>query len=427
MFFFFFFKVFQKKKVAVLQEKVLLVGAYLVRVALVKLTGSEKRKINEELEKAHGQAFREGRYWYFWVDKTFLNRFSSANLESPANSPGSIDLREFAPSPMAKKIYCRTNTSDQASGETTTENSKPERDYHHPSAFKLYLREIAKHPLLSEDEVAKLSNRYQQGDLTARDQLVKNNLKLVVSIAKKIFRHGMTIEDLVSAGNFGLFKAAEGFKPELGCRFSTYATLLIKHEIIREIDNNGMVVRLPVERIQDIRTWNKLYRKYQQSGAKTYFETYVAGETGWKLAKLRRVESDSFSYSLTLSLDAPLAMNRNDDGKERREGNLLGLIADSRIADVVDVLDKKNKLEAIEEIVDSGFIEGKKRIQFTDKEKITLTRRFGLFDAASEETLEEIARDFHLSRERVRQIETKGLRKLRRILSLKGYLVEETE
>ncbi|MGI5977004.1 MAG: sigma-70 family RNA polymerase sigma factor [Candidatus Limivicinus sp.] len=260
--------------------------------------------------------------------------------------------------------------------------------------MKLYLREAAEAELLTAEEECRLAEQILEGDETARDKLICANLRLVINIAKKYVRsaRSMTIQDLIQEGNFGLMKAADRFDPSMGYRFSTYATWWIRQSITRAIADKDRLVRLPVhraEQIQKVRRAAGLSRRMGGEDAVNYES--LSDMTGLNQETVEK----ALQYSDTaLSLDTPVG----DDGT----ATIGHFVVDTESPSPEAMAAENARREAIYEQLDT----------LQPREKKILEMRFGL---TNEEpcTLEELGNHFGVTRERIRQIEARALRKLR--------------
>jgi len=265
---------------------------------------------------------------------------------------------------------------------------------HFNDAIKLYLQEIQKSKLLSADEEKDLAARIAKGDKSARDRMIESNLRLVVKIAKRYFYSSLPFLDLIEEGNLGLIKAVDRFKLSKECRFSTYATWWIRQSIERAIVNQSRTIRLPVHVSDDI---NKMLRVTRELVRKTNREPSVkdvAAEMGVDIAFVRR---HMVLLNKTYSIDRPMG--------ENSDGSLLDTIEDTSTVSSPELFENLNNYE----VVTSWFE------TLAENEKTILTLRFGL-DDNEPQTLETIGNMFGVTRERIRQIESKSLEKLRRIV-----------
>jgi RNA polymerase primary sigma factor len=269
----------------------------------------------------------------------------------------------------------------------------------------MYLREIGQYPLISGDNERELAIRIEKGDPEAITLLAKANLRLVVSIAKKYVGRSsdLTLLDLIQEGNLGLFKAVEKFDYSKGFKFSTYATWWIRQAITRAIADQSRTIRIPVHMVETI---NKLYRTSQKLMQELGREP-TPEELGAELELTPDKVREIFKISQeTTSLEAPVG--------EEEESMLGDFIADESQPTPVDAASKQLLKDHLEEVLST----------LSEREAKVLRLRFGIEDGTSK-TLEEVGRVFGVTRERIRQIEAKALRKLRhpsRRKKLQDYL-----
>jgi len=270
-------------------------------------------------------------------------------------------------------------------------------------SLRLYLREISRIPLLSATREAFLAERAEQGDKTARNQLIEANLRLVVSIAKKYVGQGLSLEDLIGEGNICLIRAVTKFDYRKGFRFSTYATWWIKQAITRAILEGTRTVRLPVYIMEEVMRVKRMTRQlYQELGREPTSD--IIGERLNMAAE--RVNELLIWAEKVFSLDAPLS--------EEEENTLGDIIEDTRERGPVELTDQRLLREEIRKVLN----------QLTIRERQVIELRFGLLDD-HDHTLEEVGKKLKVTRERVRQIEERAIRKLRHPQAsriLKDYL-----
>lgn len=253
-----------------------------------------------------------------------------------------------------------------------------------------YLKEIGRFGLLDLKAEVELARAAQAGDDIARNKLIKSNLRLVVSIAKKYVKFGLTLQDLIQEGNIGLIKAVEKFDPEKGFRFSTYASWWIKQAVSRAIANKSRVVRLPVHVSESKWKVKKAVAELNQSLGRKPTPSEIAIKTGFDLDKVNMLLN---AEKATLSLDASFT----EDG----ETTLCDFLPDERSLDPIEAAD----FELLSLRVESAL----KRLK--PQESDVLKLRFGI--KSDRKTLVETGRILGLSRERVRQIELRAMKKLR--------------
>jgi len=258
-------------------------------------------------------------------------------------------------------------------------------------SLRLYLREISRIPLLTASRESLLAERAEQGDKDARNHLIEANLRLVVSIAKKYVGQGLSLEDLIGEGNIGLIRAVTKFDYRKGFRFSTYATWWIKQAITRAILEGTRVVRLPVYIMEEVMRVKRMTRQlYQELGREPTPE--IIGQRLGMTAD--RVSELLIWAEKVFSLDAPLS--------EEEENTLGDVIEDVRERGPMEITDQQLLREEIRKVLG----------QLTLRERQVIELRFGLVDD-HDHTLEEVGKKLKVTRERVRQIEERAIRKLR--------------
>ncbi|MBU0686734.1 MAG: RNA polymerase sigma factor RpoD [Candidatus Margulisbacteria bacterium] len=268
---------------------------------------------------------------------------------------------------------------------------------------RMYLREIGKFSLLTSEEEVYLAKRIIAGDITAKHRLVNSNLRLVVSIAKKYTGRGMLFLDLVQEGNLGLIRAVEKFDYKKGYKFSTYATWWIRQAITRSIADQARTIRIPVHMVETINRLRKTSRMLLQKLGRRPTEKEIAKRSRMSIAKVREIIKIS---QVPLSLEMPVG-----DEDSSRLGDF---VEDAAIQAPDEVVMHGLLRDDIEDVMSS----------LTEREKTVLKLRFGL-DDGHPRTLEEVGKVFNVTRERIRQIEAKALRKLKhptRSRKLKEYL-----
>jgi RNA polymerase nonessential primary-like sigma factor len=263
---------------------------------------------------------------------------------------------------------------------------------------QLYLNEIGQAPLLTAQEEVELSRRSLQGDFEARQTMIERNLRLVVNIAKHYANRGLTLLDLVEEGNLGLIHALEKFDPERGFRFSTYATWWIRQNIERAIMNQSRTIRLPVHVIKELNIYLRAQRHLETHGVTDPSAEDIANLTSHPVEDVRRIMQLNERVA---SLDAPLDVDPTLSLGEA--------IADDNAHLPEDIL----QLEEIERHVQEWMA------QLNDKQRWVIERRFGL-NGLEACTLEDLALELKVTRERVRQIQMESLRLLRQLLRRRG-------
>ena len=266
----------------------------------------------------------------------------------------------------------------------------------------IYLREIGKVPLLTQEEEKELSCRIKAGDTEAAKRLAEANLRLVVSIAKRYAGRGMLLSDLIQEGNLGLMKAVEKFDYEKGNRFSTYATWWIRQAITRAIADQGRTIRIPVHMVETVNRIRKASRSLAQSLGREPTAAELAGEVEMQEHQVREILQMVMD---PVSLESPV-------GDE-----------DAQLGDFMqDLLFPSPSEETTFRMMQSQLWEALSTL--TERERKVLEQRFGL-RGGEIRTLEEVGEEFQVTRERIRQIEAKALKKLRhpsRSRKLRDYL-----
>ena len=269
---------------------------------------------------------------------------------------------------------------------------------------RMYLKEIGNVPLLSTEEEVALAQRVEAGDESAKKQLIEANLRLVVSIAKKYVGRGMPFLDLIQEGNMGLMKAVDKFDYSKGFKFSTYATWWIRQAITRGIADTGRTIRVPVHMVETINKTLRMKRTLLQELGREPTPEEVADRLGVPVARVREVLKISRD---PVSLDTPIG--------EEDDSHLGDFIEDDSALSPADSAAFSMLRAELSTALES----------LTDRERQVVQLRFGLIDGRAR-TLEEVGKEFNVTRERIRQIEAKALRKLRhpsRSKRLRDFLV----
>ena len=269
-------------------------------------------------------------------------------------------------------------------------------------SINMYLKEIRQFPLLSAEEERELLEKIAKGDMSARNKLVESNLRLVVSIAKKYQNNGLSLMDLIQEANIGLLIAVEKFEPERGYRFSTYASWWIKQTISRALDNKSKIIRLPAYVVEGVNKMKNAERTLTIKLGREPSLEEIAAEMELTVDKVKKLRESCKDVS---SLDISVG---DDD-----EATMGELIADTSSLSPEDSVDIQVKSEVLETVL--GTLE--------DRESEIIKHRYGLADGEPK-TLEEVGQIFGLTKERIRQIEAKALRKLRN--PFRAKLLKET-
>ena len=264
-------------------------------------------------------------------------------------------------------------------------------EYNLDDPVRMYLKEIGQIPLLTAEEEVDLAKRVSEGDQTAKNKLTEANLRLVVSIAKKYSGRGLHILDLIQEGNTGLIRAVDKFDWTKGNKFSTYATWWIRQAITRAIADQARTIRVPVHMVEVINKATRCNRKLVQELGREPTVEEIAAELNLPVEKI--IEANRTAAD-TLSLDTPVG--------DEEDTSIGSFVEDERTPGPADATSNALLAEALKEILDT----------LTEREADVLRMRFGMYDGRSH-TLEEVGQIFGVTRERIRQIENKAIRKLR--------------
>ena len=268
---------------------------------------------------------------------------------------------------------------------------------------RMYLKEIGKVPLLSAEEEIELAKRMELGDQEAKKRLAEANLRLVVSIAKRYVGRGMLFLDLIQEGNLGLIKAVEKFDYRKGYKFSTYATWWIRQAITRAIADQARTIRIPVHMVETINKLIRVSRQLLQELGREPTPEEIAAEMNMPVERVREILKISQE---PVSLETPIG--------EEEDSHLGDFIQDDNVPVPAEAAAQTLLKEQLDEVLDT----------LTEREQKVLRLRFGMNDGRAR-TLEEVGKEFDVTRERIRQIEAKALRKLRhpsRSRKLRDYL-----
>ncbi len=265
------------------------------------------------------------------------------------------------------------------------------------TGFQLYLREIARFPLLTVEEEIKLARKIKRGDLKARAHMVRANLRLVVKIARDYQGLGLPLLDLISEGNIGLMKAVERFDPKKGGKLSTYAAWWIKQSIKRALANQSKTIRLPVHLVDKISKIRRVAVQMSEELGREPTDEELAEEIGMVAAKVSQLKTAAIRPA---SLDAPIG---DDDSTEFGE-----IVGDAEAQDPFELLRDKDLRDEVGDLLDV----------LDERERKIINSRFGL-DGSKPKTLEEVGQKFGVTRERIRQLQNIALTKMRRALNKK--------
>ena len=268
------------------------------------------------------------------------------------------------------------------------------------SSISVYMREIAKTKLLTPEEEIELAARIAKGDERARARMIESNLRLVVKIAKDYANYGVPLVDLISEGNIGLIRAVEKFDPKKGGKLSTYAAWWIKQSIKRALANQGKTVRLPIHLVDKLARVRRISALMAEDLGREPTDSELSEELGIpreKLALLLQASKQNRSMDETTNDDSIVSFGE--------------VIADDRAIDPLEALSQKNGLDELDLVLDT----------LNERETEIIGARFGL-NGKRILTLEEIGRDFGVSRERIRQIQNVALNKMQKALTKKNAI-----
>lgn len=342
----------------------------------------------------------------FDLDKNVVDEIYEALLSKDIEIASETEPEDF-PSMMDRDDDFDGNEEDDGivmteTGEIDIEATLP-KGIAVDDPVRMYLKEIGKVPLLSADEEIELAQRMEKGDEEAKKKLCEANLRLVVSIAKCYVGRGMLFLDLIQEGNLGLIKAVDKFDYRKGYKFSTYATWWIRQAITRSIADQARTIRIPVHMVETINKLIRVSRQLLQTYGREPSPEEIAKEMGISVDKVREIQKIAQE---PVSLETPIG--------EEEDSHLGDFIPDDDVPAPAEAAAFSMLKEQLVEVLDT----------LTEREQKVLKLRFGLEDGRSR-TLEEVGKEFDVTRERIRQIEAKALRKLRhpsRSKKLKDYL-----
>lgn len=361
--------------------------------------------IKEQAKKTVKQIIKDGKVNGFITQDDILELYPQ-----PENHIGEID--ELYTQLIKNGVDVFESLSDEEEKEAQKAVSELEKELESLASIheggisdpvRMYLKEIGRTPLLKFADEISLAKNYEKGQRWAKQKLIESNLRLVVSIAKKYIGRGLTLLDLIQEGNQGLIRAVEKYDWRKGYKFSTYATWWIRQAITRAIADQARTIRIPVHMVETINRYLKLSRKLMQDLGRE--------PTPDEIAEAMEIDVDKVREIMKVSQEpTSLATPVGDD-----EDSFLGdFIQDTTQPTPYDAASKELLKEHLEEVLHT----------LSDREKRVLILRFGLEDGRPR-TLEEVGVEFGVTRERIRQIEAKALRKLRhpsRSKKLKDYL-----
>ncbi len=283
------------------------------------------------------------------------------------------------------KIHGKKNVINQKS------KVKPATKSSTKDLVRMYIDEITKDRLLTASEEVQLAKRIEKGDMAAKDKLIEANLRLVISIAKKYIGRGLVFLDLIQEGNLGLIKAVDKFDYKKGYKFSTYASWWIKQSITRAIDDHARTIRIPVHMVETINKLIRVQRQLLQKFEREPTANEIAGVMGITPDRVREIMKIS---QQPISLETPLG--------EDEDSHIGDFIEDSKVESPLDAVSFKLLQSQLRVFLDI----------LSDRDRRIIQSRFGLQDGHPR-TLEEVGREFGITRERIRQVESKALDKLR--------------
>jgi RNA polymerase primary sigma factor len=269
------------------------------------------------------------------------------------------------------------------------------------NSLDLYLREISRTPLLTVAEECDLAERIKMGDEKARSHLIRANLRLVVKIARDYSGYGVSLSDLISEGNIGLMQAVERFDPEKGGKFSTYGAWWIKQSVKRALANQSKTIRLPVHMVDKIARMRRIASMLAEALGREPSDEEIAAELGLPRQKIAMLKQ---SAQRQTSLDAPVG-----EGEVKLQGDI---VSDESAPDPLEALTDKNLREQIGDLLDV----------LNERERKIIDDRFGL-NGLKPMLLEDVGREFGVSRERIRQLQNVALAKMRKALMKKDKSV----
>ena len=339
---------------------------------------------------------------HFDLDKTVIDEIYDTLLTND------IEIENFTED-FSVLMNIEDDTDDEDEGVVLDKDGSIDVDATVPKGIpvddpvRMYLKEIGKVPLLTADEEIELAKRMEAGDEYAKMKLCEANLRLVVSIAKRYVGRGMLFLDLIQEGNLGLIIAVDKFDYRKGYKFSTYATWWIRQAITRSIADQARTIRIPVHMVETINKLIRVSRQLLQTYGREPSPEEIAKEMGITVDKVREIQKIAQE---PVSLETPIG--------EEEDSHLGDFIPDDDVPAPAEAAAFSMLKEQLVEVLDT----------LTDREQKVLKLRFGLDDGRSR-TLEEVGKEFDVTRERIRQIEAKALRKLRhpsRSKKLKDYL-----
>ena len=350
----------------------------------------EKNHVSEEDEDA----------LFDWLQEQGIEVYTDALMDAEEeNSEDSVDED-------VNEESDEDSEEDESDSDESDEASQPEyvltgRDKKSSDSVKAYLQEIGSIPLLTAQQEVDLAHRVQQGDAEAKDMMIRANLRLVVSMARSYINRGLSFQDLIQEGNIGLMRAVEKYDPDKGFRFSTYATWWIRQSLVRAIADQSRDIRIPVHMTELISRVNKTQRELNQELDREPTPEEIAERLKLPVEKI----NDVMRFAMdTVSLETPAGDEENS--------SLGDFIQDDKAISASEVLNNEYIKEQINEMLS----------ELPPREEQIIRMRFGLDGTGRPKTLEEVGKYCHVTRERIRQIESKALRRMHRAAQTKKHL-----
>jgi RNA polymerase primary sigma factor len=369
----------------------------------VKISDSKKKQNKIDFESQVKALIEKGKKRRFVTYDEILKSFPDAETEVMLLDDLYARFDEAGVDVLDSGNLLDLDANDEDMFKTGT---KYDREASTHDSIQIYLKEIGKYPLIKAQQEKELAQRIEQGDEEAKNLLARANLRLVVSIAKKYVGRSpdLTLLDLIQEGNLGLFKAVEKFDWTKGYKFSTYATWWIRQSITRALADQSRTIRIPVHMVETISKYKQVFRRLTQDLGRQPLPEEIAIEMDIDVAKIHMIGKINQD---TMSLEEPIS-NDSDEKSTRGE-----FIADDKIPTPSQDASKRILVDQIHEILND----------LTDKERKIIEMRYGLIDGINH-TLEEVGREFGVTRERIRQIESKVHEKIRmneKVRKLRDY------
>lgn len=360
---------------------------------------SENIKNKESIEEIKSKLIKEGKK----DGKLTYEEIGDAFDKYEIDSDDIDELYKVFEKEGIKLVDKKDSKDDEDEVDVTKEDLSVPKGVTVDDPVRMYLKEIGKISLLTAEEEVEIAKRMEAGDEFAKKELAEANLRLVVSIAKRYVGRGMSFLDLIQEGNLGLMKAVDKFDYTKGFKFSTYATWWIRQAITRAIADQARTIRIPVHMVETINKLVRVQRQLVQDLGRDPLPEEIAQEMNLDVERVREIQKIAQE---PVSLETPIG--------EEEDSHLGDFIPDDEILSPQDAATFTLLKEQLNTVLET----------LTEREKKVLTLRFGLDDGRAR-TLEEVGKEFDVTRERIRQIEAKALRKLRhpsRSKKLKDYL-----